>query len=176
MTFPISKISNADAQLRRVGAQVPDGYYDIDLGIKQTEWNGIGSDRGWLKALVMPANFLLPWMLSASLPHDIWWGLRNDGTRATFERSNYEWKDNCYLLADDSLGWVWPKGPRETFRNARKFEARQGWKILMSDKCWEVFQESARLVDEGPECPSDETGLRSSPEGITFLGRTGDSA
>ena len=176
MTFPISRIIKADAQLRRVGAQVPDGYYDIDLGIKQTEWNGIGSDRGWLKALVMPTNFLLPWMLSASLPHDIWWGLRNDGTRSTFERSNYEWKDNCYLLADDSLNWMWPKGFRETFRDSRKFQSRQGWKILMSDKCWEVFQESARLVDEGPECSSDETELRSPGKEITFLEGSGDSA
>jgi hypothetical protein len=151
MTFPFSKISKADAQLRRVGALVPDGYYNIPLDTKQREWNGIGSDQGLLKCLVMPANFLLPWMLSASLPHDIWWGLRNDGTRATFERSNYEWKDNCYLLADDSLGWVWPKTLRETLRNSRKYEARQGWKILMSDMCWQTFQESARIADEGPE-------------------------
>ena len=151
MSFPFSVIRKADSQLRRVGAEVPEGYYDISVDVKQQEWNGIGSDKGVLKILVMPTNFLLPWMLSASLPHDILWGIRNDGTRETFERSNAEWKRNCYRLADDSLGWVWPKMLRETIRNSRKFEARQGWKILMSDKCWEVFQESARIADEGPE-------------------------
>jgi hypothetical protein len=151
VSFPFSVIRKADAQLRRVGAEVPDGYFDIPLETKQEEWNGIGSDKGYLKCLVMPANFLLPWMLAASLPHDILWGIRNDGTRETFERSNAEWKHNCYRLADDSLGWVWPKMLRETIRNSRKFEARQGWKILMSDKCWDVFQASAQIANEGPE-------------------------
>ena len=151
MSFPFSVIRKADSQLRRVGAEVPDGYYDIPLDIKQRGWNGIGSDSGYLKILVMPTNFLLPWMLAASLPHDILWGVRNDGTRETFERSNAEWKRNCYRLADDSLGWVWPKMLRETIRNSRKFEARQGWKILMSDKCWDVFQASAQIANEGPE-------------------------
>lgn len=73
MSFPISRIINGDERLRRIGAPVPDGYWDISPEIKQQEWNGIGSDRGWLKALVMPANFLFPWMLEASLPHDLWW-------------------------------------------------------------------------------------------------------
>lgn len=176
MSFPESTIRKMDRLLQRIGAPVPPGYWDLDIGIKQREWNGIGSASGNLKYLVPLANAFLPWMLAASLPHDIWWGIKNDGTRETFERSNNEWKDTCYKLADDSLNWMWPKGFRETFRDSRKFQSRQGWKILMSDKCWEVFQESARLVDEGPECSSDETGLRSSPEGITFLGRTGDSA
>lgn len=151
MSFPFSAIRKADAQLWRVGAEVPEGYYDIPLEIKQREWNGIGSDKGVLKILVMPTNFLLPWMLAASLPHDILWGIRNDGTRETFGRSNAEWKRNCYRLADDSLGWVWPKMLRETIRNSRQFEARQGWKILMSDKCWDVFQASAQIANEGPE-------------------------
>ena len=75
----------------------------------------------------------------------------NDGKRETFEKSNWAWKDTCYKLADDSLNWMWPKGFRETFRDSRKFQSRQGWKILMSDKCWEVFQESARIANEGPE-------------------------
>lgn len=87
MSFPFSVIRKADSQLRRVGAEVPEGYYDISVDVKQQEWNGIGSDKGVLKILVMPTNFLLPWMLAASLPHDILWGVRNDGTRETFERS-----------------------------------------------------------------------------------------
>lgn len=150
MILPLKTIIQCDKILRAIGAEVPTGYWDLSLEDKQRECNGIGSDSGNLKFLVVPTTFVFSWMLPLSLPHDIWWGIRNDGTRKSFSLSNEEFKRNGYKLADYTLGWVWPGSLRESLRNGRKFEARQARNILSSDECWKVFQESAQ-VDEGPE-------------------------
>lgn len=150
MHLSLRTIAQCDKVLRAIGAKVPPGYWDMSLEAKQQECNGIGSDSGNLKFLVAPTSFVFSWMLPLSLPHDIWWGRCNDGTRETFLLSNQEFKENGYLLADYTLGWVWPKGLRESLRNGRKFEARQARNILNSDNCWDVFQGSAQ-VEEGPE-------------------------
>ena len=46
MSFPESTIRKMDRLLQRIGAPVPPGYWDLDIGIKQREWNGIGSASG----------------------------------------------------------------------------------------------------------------------------------
>lgn len=150
MILSIKQIRAGDRVLRAIGAKVPPGYWDLSDEVKQQECNGVGSDNGALKCLVTPTTIMFPWMFPLSMAHDLWWGVFNDGTRETFLRSNQEFKENGYLYADYSFGWVWPKGLRDTFRNSRKFQARQARNILNLDACWEVFQQSAR-IDEGPE-------------------------
>ena len=151
MSLSAATIRKNDQILREAGCPVPPGYWDLSIETKMECCNGIGTDSGNLKYLVAPTSFVFKWMLPLSQPHDIWWSvLHNDGSRELFERSNQEFKEGGYLLAQRSFGWVWPKGLRDTLRNGRKFEAREARNILMSDMCWDVWAKCV-VADEGPE-------------------------
>jgi hypothetical protein len=140
------------AKIRKLNGFVPLGAYDLDPKTGAAMCNWIGSDDPSAKWASIPLNILLPWMKPASVPHDLWWSgaLYNDGSRHLFSLSNYEFRENLELFADDSFGWAWPKLLRTKLRDARRWEADKAYKVLMSDMCWEIWLKNAE-IEPGPE-------------------------
>lgn len=147
--IPESDYLRVSRQIQRLGGPVPPGFYDIPAHEGSALCNWIGSDDPSAKWASAPLNLLLPWMKPASVPHDIWWSpLYNDGSRELFERSNREFRQILDLLADESFGWVWPRSLRAKLRDARHWEARQAYRVLMDQ--FPIWQRNA-APEPGPE-------------------------
>ena len=147
--IPVSDYLRVSQLLQRLGASVPPGFYDIPPQDGAAQCNWIGSDDPSAKWASVPLNLLLPWMKPASVPHDLWWSpLYNDGSRELFERSNREFRENLDLLADDSFGWVWPRVLRSKLQDARHWEARRAYYVLMDQ--FAIWQRNA-APEPGPE-------------------------
>lgn len=152
MNVSPEQVKKSLTRLLRIGAPLPPGLEKFSYAKIASYCNGIGSDDPATKWLVAPTTFVFNWMFDASVPHDMWWSPEyNDGTRKRFELSNQYWHETLDFMAEDSLGWVWPKPLRQDLRNGRKWEADKSYKILMSDKCWEIWQKNAE-IEPGPEC------------------------
>lgn len=151
MIVTTARAAKGIKHLQKLGAPVPPGFYDMTAARIASYCNGIGSDDPSTKWLVAPTSFIFAWMFDASIPHDIWWSeLYNDGSRKRFETSNEGFRETLDLIAEESLPWVWPSALRRDLRNGRHWQADKAYQILMSDKCWEIWQKNAE-IEPGPE-------------------------
>ena len=154
MMYQTPEIAAFLRELRSLSAPVPPGFYDLRISTIQEHCNGIGSDDPSTKWLVAPTTFVFAWMEVAAVPHDLWWSpIYNDGTRKHFVQSNDEFRETLDRKADRSFSWAWPLQLRNTLRDARHWQADRAHDILMSDKCWEIWQKNAN-TDEDPEVPA----------------------
>ena len=149
--IPVKDYKASLKRIYKLHGFVPPGTSDLDPVAGASRCNWIGSDDPSSKWASMPLNILLPWMKPSSVPHDLYWSdLHNDGSRHLFSLSNYEFRENLELFADDSFGWAGPKLLRTKLRDARRWEADKAYKILMSDMCWEIWLKNAE-IEPGPE-------------------------
>jgi hypothetical protein len=101
-------VADAVAQARKLGLVGPPGMYDLPLAVIDKNWNGMGPDS-WSAAFRARIDRVAKVVWLCSLPHDLWYALYCDGTRATWERTMAEWETinspKCVAAANIGANW-----------------------------------------------------------------------